>query len=74
MISEHIEVFKYNEIDSTNNEAQRLIEKKNNFPFWVVADIQTSGRGRKNRQSSAATTTIKFQQQQFHRFVLDINC
>ena len=49
MISKNIEVFKYNEIDSTNNEAQRLIEKKDDFPFWVVADTQTSGRGRKNR-------------------------
>ena len=48
MISKNIEVFKYNEIDSTNNEAQRLIEKKDDFPLWIVADIQTSGRGRKN--------------------------
>ena len=36
MISEHIEVFKYNEIDSTNNEAQRILDHKSNFPLWII--------------------------------------
>ena len=42
-------VIKYKEIDSTNNEAVRLLDKQNSFPYWIVAEKQTAGKGRKNR-------------------------
>ena len=42
-------VLKYKEIDSTNNEAVRLLDKKKSFPYWIVAEKQTAGKGRKNR-------------------------
>ena len=48
-LSKDINVIHYHEIDSTNNEAKRLILNQNDYPYWVVADTQTSGRGRKNR-------------------------
>ena len=53
MFSNELKLFSYDEIDSTNNEAQRLLENIDNFPFWVVANKQTSGRGRKNRYWSS---------------------
>ena len=43
------EIIKYKEIDSTNNEAVRLLNKKKAFPYWIVAEKQTDGKGRKNR-------------------------
>lgn len=43
------EIIKYKEIDSTNNEAVRLLNKKKPFPYWIVAEKQTDGKGRKNR-------------------------
>ena len=43
------EIIKYREIDSTNNEAVRLLTKKKSFPYWIVAEKQTDGKGRKNR-------------------------
>ena len=43
------EIIKYKEIDSTNNEAVRLLNKKKSFPYWIVAEKQTDGKGRKNR-------------------------
>ncbi len=49
MFLSELKLFSYDEIDSTNNEAQRLLESIESFPFWVVANKQTSGRGRKNR-------------------------
>ena len=39
----------FDEIDSTNNQAQRLLATRNKYPFWIIADEQTAGRGRKNR-------------------------
>ena len=45
----NIDIIILDEIDSTNNEAQRVLDYKSNFPFWIVANEQTSGRGRKNR-------------------------
>ena len=42
-------VIKYKEIDSTNNEAVRLLDKKKSFPYWIVSEKQTDGKGRKNR-------------------------
>ena len=43
------EIIKYKEIDSTNNEAVRLLNKKKSFPYLIVAEKQTDGKGRKNR-------------------------
>ena len=37
-----INVIHYHEIDSTNNEAKRLTLNQNDYPYWVVADKQTS--------------------------------
>ena len=49
MSKKEIDIIILDEIDSTNNEAQRIIDQKSNFPLWVIANEQTSGRGRKNR-------------------------
>ena len=42
-------ILKYKEIDSTNNEAVRLLDKRKSFPYWIIAEKQTAGKGRKNR-------------------------
>ena len=44
-----IEVIRFKEIDSTNNEARRRLDKETVLPYWIVSDKQTAGRGRKNR-------------------------
>ena len=49
MSKANIDIIILDEIDSTNNEAQRVLNYKSNFPFWIIANEQTSGRGRKNR-------------------------
>ncbi len=49
MSKKEIDIIILDEIDSTNNEAQRIIDHKSNFPLWIIANEQTSGRGRKNR-------------------------
>ncbi|QXI27973.1 bifunctional biotin--[acetyl-CoA-carboxylase] ligase/biotin operon repressor BirA [Pseudomonas vanderleydeniana] len=43
-------VHAYDSIDSTNAEALRLVERGASAPFIVVAERQTSGRGRRGRQ------------------------
>ena len=48
MSKANIDIVILDEIDSTNNEAQRALNYKSNFPFWIIANEQTSGRGRKN--------------------------
>ena len=48
-LDSHINVIHYKEIDSTNNEAKKLINGKKDLPYWIIADKQTSGRGRKDR-------------------------
>ena len=48
-LKKEIDIIILDEIDSTNNEAQRIIDHKSNFPLWIIANEQTSGRGRKNR-------------------------
>ena len=48
-LDSHINVIHYKEIDSTNNEAKKLINGQKDLPCWIVADKQTSGRGRKDR-------------------------
>jgi BirA family biotin operon repressor/biotin-[acetyl-CoA-carboxylase] ligase len=42
-------ILHYKEIDSTNNEAKKLINSQEDLPYWIIADKQTSGRGRKDR-------------------------
>ncbi len=37
------------EIDSTNSEAARLAEAGETGPVWIMADVQTAGRGRRGR-------------------------
>ena len=49
MRTKEIDIIILDEIDSTNNEAQRILDNNNNFPLWIIANEQTSGRGRKNR-------------------------
>ena len=48
-INSDIRILHYEEIDSTNNEAKRLYDNQKDLPFWIIADKQTSGKGRKNR-------------------------
>tara|TARA_B000000477_G_scaffold30948_1_gene26679 strand:- start:69 stop:827 length:759 start_codon:yes stop_codon:yes gene_type:complete len=48
-LDSHINVIHYKEIDSTNNEAKKLINGQKDLPCWIIADKQTSGRGRKDR-------------------------
>ncbi len=43
-------VFSFSEIDSTQNEARRLLEKGEVPPFTVIACAQTLGRGRFNHK------------------------
>ncbi len=38
------------EIDSTNEEARRLVETGERGPLWIVAERQTKGRGRLGRE------------------------
>ena len=41
------EIINLLQVDSTNTEAQRLLKKKKIFsPLWIVAEEQTSGKGR----------------------------
>ena len=41
------EIINLLKVDSTNSEAQRLLEKKKiSTPLWIVAEEQTSGKGR----------------------------
>ena len=49
MSTKEIDIIILDEIDSTNNEAQRILDHKSNLPLWIIANEQTSGRGRKNR-------------------------
>ena len=42
----HPAIFYFNEVDSTNNEAKKLIEKENIKYGLVVSNYQSKGRGR----------------------------
>ena len=44
-----VPVYYYPEIDSTNNEAKRLVAEGVKPPFAVIAEMQTGGRGRRGR-------------------------
>ena len=49
MSTKEIDIIILDEIDSTNNEAQRILDHKSNFPLWIIANEQTSGSRKKNR-------------------------
>lgn len=44
-----VRLFMLDEVDSTNDEARRLIEAGERGPLWIVAARQTRGRGRLGR-------------------------
>lgn len=44
-----LRLFHYDEIDSTQNEAMRLLDRNEQPPFLVTTDSQTAGRGRMDR-------------------------
>jgi len=45
----NIKILVFDSIDSTNNEAKRLISAGENSVFAVISESQTAGRGRQNR-------------------------
>jgi len=47
--SQNCEIIEYDSLSSTNDEAKNL-SKNNNHPVWILAKIQTNGRGRFNRK------------------------
>ena len=56
-----LEIFYYPSVDSTNNEAKRLLGKGKTDRLLVIADEQTSGRGRQGKSFySPALTGIYF--------------
>lgn len=48
-LSHGIRLVFHEEIDSTNDEAKRLVQAGESGPLWVVADRQSKGRGRLGR-------------------------
>lgn len=46
------------EVDSTNEEARRLAADKVTAPHWIVADVQTAGRGRRGRAWSSPSGNL----------------
>lgn len=44
-----LKIYLYNEVDSTNTVAKKLITEKGELPFVVIADHQTAGKGRLGR-------------------------
>ncbi|NLZ68727.1 MAG: biotin--[acetyl-CoA-carboxylase] ligase [Spirochaetales bacterium] len=55
-----LSLFYYEEIDSTNSEAKRLLSSGNKAPFIVVAKEQKGGRGRRGRVFSSPIGGIYF--------------
>jgi BirA family biotin operon repressor/biotin-[acetyl-CoA-carboxylase] ligase len=56
-------LIRLDEIDSTNSEAQRLAQAGERGPIWIMADVQTAGRGRRGRtweqgKGNLATTLL----------------
>jgi len=48
-----VKFFQFDSLGSTNVEAHRLFESGEGTPFWVRADEQSSGRGRRGRDWSS---------------------
>ena len=49
------DIRRFDEIDSTNEEARRLGDKGTEGPVWIVAARQTAGRGRRGRAWESPT-------------------
>jgi BirA family biotin operon repressor/biotin-[acetyl-CoA-carboxylase] ligase len=45
-----IRLLAFDEIDSTNEEAKRLVAEGERGPLWIIASRQTKGRGRRGRE------------------------
>ena len=43
-------ILSFDQLDSTNSEAQRQLEAGAKLPLWVFAKMQTLGRGRRGRE------------------------
>ena len=52
-----LDIFVYDEIDSTNSEAKRLLADGKKEPFLVIADSQSAGRGRFGRDFFSPSKT-----------------
>ena len=46
------------EVDSTNEEARRMAAQNSLRPTWIVADVQTAGRGRRGRVWDSPTGNL----------------
>jgi len=53
VVSTNYQILKRDEIDSTNEEARRLSEAGEARATWIIADVQTAGRGRRGRSWEA---------------------
>ena len=49
---------RFDEIDSTNEEARRLAAAGQSDPVWITADRQTAGRGRRGRSWDSPTGNL----------------
>jgi BirA family biotin operon repressor/biotin-[acetyl-CoA-carboxylase] ligase len=49
---------RFEEVDSTNEEAKRLANAGVEGPLWIVADRQTKGRGRRGREWHSLTGNL----------------
>ena len=66
MIGEEIRVMYYPSLDSTNNQAKRLISEGGNNTLLVVSDEQTSGRGRQGKSFYSPKKTGIYMSFVFH--------
>ncbi len=60
------EVRYYDSIDSTNNQAKRLVNENNSNTLLVVADTQTAGRGRQGKSFYSPAKTGIYMTLAFH--------
>jgi len=61
-----VDIYCYNCIDSTNNQAKRLINEGKQKTFLVVADSQTAGRGRQGKSFYSPAKTGVYMSYVFH--------
>lgn len=52
------DIRRYETLDSTNEEARRLAAKGDVGPLWIVARVQTQGRGRRGRDWVSETGNL----------------
>lgn len=52
-----LKIHLYDQIDSTNNEAKKLILENTDLPFLVISESQTAGRGRLGRSFYSPAST-----------------